>query len=98
MKAPKSKGLTMGQLQAYKKVSKDSKRKQYWQGRIDALAGQVNYKNWLKKKQRDMNIKYLILITLTVIAFFVISGLSIYSVARAEGTLFLPCKFNISFS
>ena len=50
MKAPKSKGLTMGQLQAYKKASKDSKRKQYWQGRIDALAGQVNYKNWLKKK------------------------------------------------
>jgi len=45
-----------------------------------------------------MNIKYLILITLTVIAFFVISGLSIYSVARAEGTLFLPCKSNISFS
>ena len=41
-----------------------------------------------------MNIKYLILITLTVIAFFVISGLSIYSVARAEGTLFLPCKSN----
>ena len=51
MKAPKSKGLTMGQLQAYKKASKDSKRKQYWQGRIDALAGQVNYKNWLKKNK-----------------------------------------------
>jgi len=51
MKAPKSKGLTMGQLQAYKKASKDSKRKQYWQGRIDTLAGQVNYKNWLKKNK-----------------------------------------------
>jgi len=36
-----------------------------------------------------MNRKYLIFITLTVIAFFVISGLSIYSVARAEGTLFI---------
>ena len=51
MKAPKSNGLAMGQLQSYKKSSKDRKRKQYWQGRIDALAGQVNYKNWLKKNK-----------------------------------------------
>ena len=51
MKAPKSNGLAMGQLQAYKKASKDRKRKQYRQGRIDALAGQVNYKNWLKKNK-----------------------------------------------
>ena len=51
MKAPKSNGLAMGQLQAYKKASKDSKRKQYWQGRINTLAGQVNYKNWLKKNK-----------------------------------------------
>ena len=51
MKAPTSNGLTMGQLKAYKKASKGSKRKQYWQGRIDALAGQVNYKNWLKKNK-----------------------------------------------
>ena len=50
MKAPTSKGLTMGQLQYFKKVSKGS-RKQYWQGRIDTLAGQVNYKNWLKKNK-----------------------------------------------
>ena len=98
MKAPTSKGLTMRQLQYYKKVSKGSSKKKDWQGRINELAGKLAYKNWLKKKQRDLNIKYLILITLTVIAFFVISGLSIYSVARAEGTLFLPCKFNISFS
>ena len=47
----KSEGLTMGQLQAYKKASKDSKRKQYWQGRIDALAGKPAYKNWLKKNK-----------------------------------------------
>ena len=51
MKAPKSNGLLMGQLQAYKKASKDNKRKQYWQGRINTLAGQVNYKNWLKKNK-----------------------------------------------
>ena len=43
MKAPKSNGLAMGQLQAYKKASKDSKRKQYWQGRIDGLAGRPAY-------------------------------------------------------
>ena len=51
MKAPTSKGLTMGQLQSYKKTSKDNKRQQYWQGRINTLAGQVNYKNWLKKNK-----------------------------------------------
>ena len=51
MKAPTSNGLTMGQLKAYKKASKGSKRKQYWQGRINTLAGQVNYKNWLKKNK-----------------------------------------------
>ena len=50
MKAPKSKGLTMGQLQYYTKVSKGS-RKKYWQGRVNELAGQVNYKNWLKKNK-----------------------------------------------
>ena len=51
MKTPKQHGLTMKQLKAYKKASKDSKRKQYWQGRINTLAGQVNYKNWLKKNK-----------------------------------------------
>ena len=51
MKAPKSNGLAMGQLQAYKKASKDSKRKQYWQGRINTLAGKPAYKNWLKKNK-----------------------------------------------
>ena len=51
MKAPKSKGLTMGQLQYYTKVSKGSSKKKDWQGRIDTLAGQVNYKNWLKKNK-----------------------------------------------
>ena len=51
MKAPKSKGLTMGQLQYYKKISKGSSKKKDWQGRIDALAGQVNCKNWLKKNK-----------------------------------------------
>jgi len=50
MKAPTSNGLAMGQLQYYTKVSKGS-RKQYWQGRIDTLAGQVNYKNWVKKNK-----------------------------------------------
>ena len=54
MKAPKSKGLAMGQLQAYKKASKDSKRKQYWQGRIDALAGKPAYKNWLKRISKKL--------------------------------------------
>ena len=60
MKAPflissiKSEGLTMGQLQAYKKASKDSKRKQYWQGRIDALAGKRAYKNWLKRISKKL--------------------------------------------
>ena len=29
-------GLTMKQLKAYKKISKDSKKK-YWQGRIEKL-------------------------------------------------------------
>ena len=51
MKAPTSKGLTMGQLQSYKKTSKDSKRKQYWQGRINGLADKPAYKNWLKKNK-----------------------------------------------
>ena len=51
MKAPKSNGLAMGQLQAYKKASKDSKRKQYWQGRINSLASKPSYKNWLKKNK-----------------------------------------------
>jgi|TARA_B100001079_G_C15897131_1_gene292049 hypothetical protein len=46
MKAPKSHGLTMRQLKAYKKISK-GRRKQYWQGRIDALAGKPAYKKWL---------------------------------------------------
>ena len=36
MKAPKSHGLTMRQLKAYKKISKGSKKK-YWQGRIGKL-------------------------------------------------------------
>ena len=54
MKAPKSNGLAMGQLQAYKKASKDSKRKQYWQGRIDALAGKPAYKNWLKRISKKL--------------------------------------------
>ena len=36
MKAPKSHGLTMRQLKAYKKISKGSKKKN-WQGRIEKL-------------------------------------------------------------
>ena len=48
MKAPTSKGLAMGQLQAYKKAAKDSKRKQYWQGRIDELASKPAYKAYKK--------------------------------------------------
>ena len=51
MKSPNSEGLTMGQLQAYKKASTDSMRKQYWEGRIDSLAGKPAYKNWLKKNK-----------------------------------------------
>ena len=37
-----------------KKASKDSKRKQYWQGRIDALAGKPAYKNWLKRISKKL--------------------------------------------
>ena len=51
MKSPTSKGLTMGQLQYYKKASKSNSKTKEWQGRINALAGQVNYKNWLKKNK-----------------------------------------------
>jgi len=51
MKAPTSKGLTMGQLQAYKKASKGSSKKKDWQGRINELAGKPAYKNWLKKNK-----------------------------------------------
>ncbi len=40
----------MQQLEGYKKISKGGK-KRYWQGRINTLAGQVNYKNWLKKNK-----------------------------------------------
>ena len=50
MKAPKSNGLTMGQLQYYTKVSKGS-RKKYWQGRVNELADKPSYKNWLKKNK-----------------------------------------------
>ena len=46
MKAPKSHGLTMRQLKAYKKISK-GRRKQYWQGQINALADKPAYKKWL---------------------------------------------------
>ena len=51
MKAPTSNGLAMGQLQYYKKATKDSKRKQYWQGRIDELASKPAYKKWLIKNK-----------------------------------------------
>ena len=50
MKAPKSNGLTMQQMKGYKKTSK-GKHKQYWQGRIDALAGKPAYQKWLKKNK-----------------------------------------------
>ena len=56
MKAPflissiKSEGLTMRQLQAFKKASKGSKKK-YWQGRINELASKPAYKKWLKKNK-----------------------------------------------
>ena len=51
MKAPTSKGLTMGQLQYYKKISKGSSKKKDWQGRIDGLAGRPAYQKWLKKNK-----------------------------------------------
>jgi len=51
MKAPKSKGLTMEQLQYYKKISKGSSKKKDWQSRINELAGTPAYKNWLKKNK-----------------------------------------------
>ena len=51
MKSPNSEGLTMGQLQAYKKASTDNMRKQYWQGRIDTLAGKPAYQKWLKNNK-----------------------------------------------
>ena len=50
MKAPKSHGLTMKQLQAYKKASKGS-HKNFWQGRIDAFADKPAYQKWLKKSK-----------------------------------------------
>ena len=52
MKAPKSKGLTMGQLQYYTKVSKGS-RKKYWQGRVNELAGKPSYKKTSKGKHKQ---------------------------------------------
>ena len=51
MKAPTSKGLTMGQLQYYKKASKGSSKKKDWQGRIDELASKPAYKKWLIKNK-----------------------------------------------
>ena len=51
MKAPTSKGLTMRQLQYYKKVSKGSSKKKDWQGRIDELASKSVYKKWLIKNK-----------------------------------------------
>ena len=48
MKAPTSKGLTMGQLQYYKKASKGSSKKKDWQGRIDELASKPAYKAYKK--------------------------------------------------
>ena len=51
MKAPTSKGLTMRQLQYYKKASKGSSKKKDWQGRINELAGKPAYKKWLKKNK-----------------------------------------------
>jgi len=59
MKAPfltssiTSEGLTMQQMKGYKKTSK-GKHKQYWQGRIDALAGKPAYKNWLKRISKKL--------------------------------------------
>ena len=59
MKAPfltssiTSEGLTMQQMKGYKKTSK-GKHKQYWQGRIDALAGKPAYKNWLKRISKNL--------------------------------------------
>ena len=40
----------MQQTKGYKKNSK-GKHKQYWQGRIDALAGTPTYQKWLKKNK-----------------------------------------------
>ena len=51
MKAPTSKGLTMGQLQYYKKISKSSSNKKNWQGRINELASKPAYKKWLIKNK-----------------------------------------------
>ena len=60
MKAPTSKGLTMGQLQYYKKISKGSSKKKdwqahlvllqlkSWQGRIVELASKPAYKAYKK--------------------------------------------------
>ena len=50
MKASKSNALTMLQIKGYKKTSK-GKHKQYWQDRIDALAGEPAYQKWLKKNK-----------------------------------------------
>ena len=48
MKQPKSAGLTMKQLMAYRKAAKGTK-KIYWSGRIDGLKHRAEYKKWLKK-------------------------------------------------
>ena len=50
MKQPKSNGLTMVQLKAYKKMATINGKKPYWQGRIDGLAGRAEYKKWLKSQ------------------------------------------------
>ena len=51
MKAPTSKGVTMRQLQYYKKVSKGSSKKKEWQSRINELASKPAYKKWLIKNK-----------------------------------------------
>ena len=52
MKTPKQHGLTMQQLEGYKKISKGGK-KRYWQGRIDAFKGKHAYQRWLKWTKKN---------------------------------------------
>ena len=51
MKEPKSAGLTMKQLMAYRKAETDPIKKMYWSGRIDGLKNRAEYKEWSKKNK-----------------------------------------------